>query len=140
MIYKKDNNKKTIGLKGENAVLDKLKTRGYSLYKKNIKYIDSEIDMVVYKYYPEKGLIDIRIIEVKTRNRYEFDLSVFNLKNKYKNMYKYIFVLSNSVKNMFPGVYYETHLDLVLVKYSKLLGSGESFEIYNYIKDINLML
>jgi Holliday junction resolvase-like predicted endonuclease len=42
--------KKNVGFKGESAVIEKLKTNGFYLYKRNIKKIDSEIDIVMYKY------------------------------------------------------------------------------------------
>ena len=130
------NNKKSIGFKGEMCVIDKLKTIGFELYKKNIKSIDSEIDVVVYKYNRFKYTLDIRIIEVKTRKNYEFDLSSFNIPKKWRLVKPHIFKIKSNIDAKFDILHYsEIHFDLALVRYN-----DDSYDMYSYIKDVNLML
>ena len=128
--------KKTIGFKGELFVTDKLKTLGFELFDTNIKYIDSEIDVVMYKYNKDKYSLDIRVIEVKTRNSYEFDLMGFNLEKKWRLIKNHIFQIKDQVNARFDILSYsEVHFDLALVKYK-----NDTFDLYSYIKDVNLML
>lgn len=131
-----NNQKKSVGFKGEMFVLDKLKTMGFELYGKNIKSIDSEIDLVVYRYNKEKYTLDIRVIEVKTRNKYILDLVNFNLLKKWRLVRKHIFPIKAEIDKKFDVLNYsEIHFDLALVKYQ-----NESYDLYRYIKDANLML
>ncbi len=128
--------KNTIGNKGERFVIDKLKTAGYQVYKKNLKKIDAEIDIVAYRYDPVKYKLDIRVIEVKTRNKYEFDLLNFDISNKWRHIRKYMFNIKSEIDHLYDVLYFsEVHFDLALVKYN-----GDSFNLYSYIKDVNLML
>ncbi|MBC7767143.1 YraN family protein [Arenimonas sp.] len=128
--------KKSIGFKGEVAVLDKLKTNGFELFKKNVKSIDAEIDIVVYKYNTVKYTLDIRVIEVKTRNRYEFDLNNFNITHKWRRIRKHLFNIKAEIDSKFDILNYsEIHFDLALVRYK-----NDKFDLYSYIKDVNLML
>ncbi len=133
-LNKKFNN--SVGYKGETAVMYKLKTCGFELYKRNIKKIDSEIDIVVYKYNLCKKTLDIRIIEVKTRKSYEFDLSTFGIDKKWRLIRKHIFNIKEDIDRKFDILNYsEIHFDLALVKYHE-----NDYKIYRYIKDVNLML
>lgn len=128
--------KKSVGFKGELFVIDKLKTNGFELYKKNIKKIDSEIDMVMYKYDEYKHSLDIRVIEVKTRGVYQFDLVGFNIYKKWTLIRKHLFSIKEDVCSLFDNLNYsEIHFDLVLVKHK-----DDLYEIYSYIKDVNLTL
>ena len=128
--------KKDIGYKGENFVIDKLKTCGFDLYKKNIKYIDSEIDIVVYKYNKNTKNLDIRVVEFKTRKDYCSDLSNFNLIRKWGFVRKYLFKIKSEIDFGFDILgYSEIHFDLALVRYH-----NDNFYLYNYIKDVNLIL
>ena len=130
------NYRKTLGFKGEMSVIDKLKTMGFELHKKNIKSIDAEIDVVVYKYNKEKYSLDIRVIEVKTRNSYEFDLASFNIPKKWRLIRKHIFNIKAEIDARFDILNYsEVHFDLALVKHTK-----GSFDLYSYFKDVNLMI
>ena len=136
MININNNHKKSVGFKGEMFVIDKLKTMGFELYRKNIKSIDSEIDIVAYKYNKEKYTLDIRIIEVKTRNKYEFDLMNFNIPKKWRLIRKHIFPIKTEIDKKFDVLNFsEIHFDLALVKYK-----NETYNLYSYIKDVNLML
>lgn len=136
MNHLNNKSKKNIGFKGEAFVIDKLKTRGFELYKKNIKYIDSEIDAVMYKYNKEKYSLDIRLIEVKTRNNYEFNLLNFNLSKKWRLIRKHIFDIKSVIDNKFEILSYsEIHFDLALVKHE-----NDVHVLYSYIKDVNLLL
>lgn len=131
-----DKYKNSIGYKGETAVIDKLKTCGFELYKRNIKKIDSEIDVVAYKYDISKKSLDIRIIEVKTRNGYEYDLSSFGIDKKWRLIRKHIFNIKEGIDHKFDILNYsEIHFDLALVKHY-----NDDYKIYRYIKDVNLML
>ena len=131
-----NNNKKNVGFKGEMHVIDKLKTMGFILYKKNIKSINSEIDIVVYKYDESTYSLDIRIVEVKTRNNYEFDLSSLNIPKKWRLIKPHIFKIKSEIDAKFEILNYsEIHFDLALVRYK-----NESYDMYSYIKDVNLML
>lgn len=128
--------KKSIGFKGELFVIDKLKTKGFVLYKKNIKKIDSEIDIVMYKYNHHKHSLDIRVIEVKTRGVYQFDLVDFNICKKWTLIRKHLFNIKEEICSLFDILNYsEIHFDLALVKYK-----DDLYEIYSYIKDVNLTL
>ncbi len=131
-----NNHKKSVGFKGEMSVVDKLKTMGFELYKKNIKSIDAEIDIVVYKYNKNTYALDIRIIEVKTRNNYEFDLATFNIAKKWRLIRKHMFTIKAEIDGMFDILNYsEVHFDLALVRYK-----GDIYDLYSYIKDVNLLL
>ncbi len=131
-----NNHKKSIGFKGEMSVIDKLKTIGFELYKKNIKSIDSEIDIVVYKYNRIAYTLDIRVIEVKTRNNYEFDLTNFNIAKKWRLVRRHIFNIKAEIDSKFDILSYsEVHFDLALVRYK-----GDVYDLYSYIKDVNLIL
>lgn len=130
------NHKKTIGFKGEMSVIDKLKTMGFELHKKNLKSIDAEIDIVVFKYDRRSYSLDIRVIEVKTRHNYEFDLSCFGIDKKWRLIRRHIFNIKSEIDRKFDVLNYsEIHFDLALVRYK-----DDIFDIYSYIKDVNLML
>lgn len=136
MIYINNKSKKSVGFKGEMYVIDKLKTKGFSLYKKNIKSLDSEIDVVVYKYDNIKYTLDIRIIEVKTRANYEFDLTTLNISKKWRLIRPHIFKIKSEIDIKFDILKYsEVHFDLALVRYIK-----DNCYIYSYIKDVNLLI
>jgi Holliday junction resolvase-like predicted endonuclease len=127
--------KRDIGYKGEEFVIDRLKTCGFYLYRKNIKYIDSEIDIVVYRYDENSQKIDIRIVEVKTRKDYCFDLINFNLIKKWRLVRKYIFKIKADIDSNFDSLKYsEIHFDLALVRYC-----GDDYFLYSYIKDVDLL-
>jgi Holliday junction resolvase-like predicted endonuclease len=131
-----NNNKKSIGFKGEMYVIDKLKTKSFLLYNKNIKSINSEIDIVVYRYDIVKHTLDIRIVEVKTRGSYGFDLEYFGLDKKWRLIRPHMFKIKSEIESKFNLLTYsEIHFDLALVEYSK-----DFYSLYRYIKDINLML
>ena len=126
----------SVGFKGETAVIEKLKTCGFELYKRNLKKIDSEIDIVMYKYNKHKYTLDIRVIEVKTRKFYEFDLTTFNIDKKWRHIIRRMFKIKEEIDSKFDILKYsEIHFDLVLVKYC-----GDNYKIYSYIKDVNLIL
>ncbi len=134
--------KKHIGYKGEIFVIDKLKTKGFMLFKRNIKFSDTEIDFVVYRFNYIKKCLEIRVVEVKTRAKIYFNLNEFGLKKKWLSVARYIFKIKDSILISFPeynNVYCEVHYDLAVVLYVKM-GNTEIFEIVDYIKDINLML
>lgn len=134
----KSNNKNTnnIGFKGETAIIDKLKTSGFELYKRNIKKIDSEIDIVMYKYDKKRYSLNIRVIEVKTRNNYNFDLTSYGIGKKWRLIRRHIFKIKEEIDCKFDILNYsEIHFDLALVKYS-----DNNYKMYSYIKDVNLML
>ncbi len=131
-----NNHKKSIGFKGEMAVIDKLKTIGFELYKKNIKSIDAEIDIVAYRYNTHTYSLDIRVIEVKTRNTYEFDLNNFNISHKWRLIRKHIFNIKAEIDSKFDILNYSAvHFDLALVRYK-----NDTFDLYSYINDVNLLL
>ena len=136
MNHQNNKSKKHIGNQGESFVIDKLKTQGFELYKKNIKYIDAEIDIVVYKYNEKTRFLNIRVIEVKTRNNYCFDLINFNLIKKWLLVKKYLFKIKSEIDINFEILgYSEIHFDLVLVK-----KDIDNYCIYSYIEDVNLLL
>ena len=128
--------KKNVGFKGELVVIEKLKTNGFELYKRNIKKIDSEIDIVMYKYDGKKYSLNIRVIEVKTRSAHIFDLESMSLHKKWYLIRRHIFNIKEEIQSKFDILNYsEIHFDLALVKYNK-----NEYKIYSYIKDINLMI
>jgi Holliday junction resolvase-like predicted endonuclease len=133
---KTDKSKKALGYKGEQFVLDKLRTRGFELYKSNITHIGSEIDLVMYKYNPERYSLDIRIIEVKTRSSYEFDLENLGIAKKWPLIRKYMFQIKSEIDAKFEILNHSwIHFDLALVR-----SCDDSLIMYSYIKDINLLL
>ncbi len=129
--------KKTLGCKGESFVLDKLKTKGYLLYKKNFIKWGIELDLIVYKYIPEKKMLDIRVVEVKTRSLYEFNLANLKLDRKWYRLIGYLFDIKDVVTGSvdYPVKYSEIHFDLALVK----SGQGNDLIMCSYINDINLL-
>lgn len=129
-------NKKYIGFNGENEILDKLKTKGFSLYKRNIKYDYLEIDLIVYKFNEYKKTLDIRVVEVKTRSNPTFDLDYFGLDKKWRNIIKYIFIIKREIDSLFIDLRYsEIHFDFALIRHKEGI-----FSLCRYIKDVNLHL
>ena len=59
MIDNNPQSKNSIGNKGESFVIDKLKTAGYQLYKKNIKKRDSEMNKDLYRLIENYMKIDL---------------------------------------------------------------------------------
>lgn len=130
--------KKTIGFKGELCVMDKLKTKGYVLFGKNIKKgINCEIDIVMYKYDFVNNTLDIRVIEVKTRKSYQFDLSCFGLNKKWRLLKPYFFKIKSEIDELyFDSLKYSSiHFDLALVVYKE-----DFYCVYGYFEDVDLML
>lgn len=139
----KNKYKRSLGNIGEEFVLDKLKTRGFELYARNLKYIDSEIDLVVYRYDPYKNTLDIRIIEVKTRAKCEPDLQNFDLIKKWGCVSRRMFEIKERIDCLFKGIRFSgIHFDLVLVSFKtvKYQTLSDNLYIYSYIKDVNLLL
>ncbi len=130
--------KKTIGFKGELCVMDKLKTKGYVLFGKNIKKgINCEIDIVMYKYDYQNNTLDIKVIEVKTRKSYQFDLSLLGINRKWRLVKPYIFDIKSDIDELYVDSlkYSSIHFDLALVVYKE-----DVYSVYGYFKDVNLML
>lgn len=130
--------KKNIGFKGELCVMDKLKTKGYVLFGKNIKKsINCEIDIVMYKYDYQNNTLDIRVIEVKTRKSYQFDLSLLGINRKWRLVKPYIFNIKSDIDELYVDSlkYSSVHFDLALVVYKE-----DVYSVYGYFKDVNLML
>ncbi len=131
-----NNTKNSIGFKGESVVCDILRTTGFIVYKRNIKKIDSEIDIVMYKHNIQKKSLNIRVIEVKTRKRCVYDLSSLNIDKKWRLIRKHIFKIKDEINSKFDKLNYsEIHFDLALVVYK-----GDCYKMYKYIKDVDLML
>lgn len=132
----KNKNNNTIGFKGETIVCDILMNNGFIVYKRNIKKIDSEIDLVMYKYNQQKKSLNIRVIEVKTRRGYGFNLSSLGIDKKWRLIKKHLFNIKDEINAKFDRINYsEIHFDLALVTYS-----DDYYRIYKYVKDVDLML
>ncbi len=56
-----------LGREGEQFVCKMLIERGYCLYKSNMRRWGFEIDLILYKAVPDRNVLEIRLIEVKTR-------------------------------------------------------------------------
>ena len=131
-----NSDKKAMGFNGELFVIDKLKTLGFILYKRNIKYINSEIDIVMYRFNLKKMVLDIRVIEVKTRSGFDFNLSNFNLIKKWSLIKPYMYEIKSEIDKKFKFLpYSEIHFDLALIK-----KKGLDLSFYSYNKDINLLI
>jgi Holliday junction resolvase-like predicted endonuclease len=136
MLHKDNSYKKNLGFKGETCVIDKLKTMGFVLYKRNIKKQNSEIDIIVYRHNVIKNNLDIRIIEVKTRSKPCFDLLALGMDKKWRLIRPYFYEIKSEVSNMFKNLNYsEVHFDIAIV-----VGRGDDLHVCRYIKDVNLFL
>ncbi len=127
----------SIGINGENKILDKLRTKGFALYKRNVKYGYSEIDLILYRL-NDKNKIDIRVIEVKTRKKFTSDLMSLGLLNKWSKIRPYLFKIKDDIYDTLGldnNIYAEMHFDLCIITYS-----NESYLISSYIEDVNLMI
>lgn len=132
-------NKYRFGLQGQNWLEEKLIEFDYFLYKKNVKHIGLELDLIVYKLIKDKNLLLIHIIEVKTRRNlgHEIDLEQFNIKRKWVRVKKIIFDLPQAIKETI-GVEECKHsitFDLAVV-----LDRGGVFNLHKYIQNVNLLL
>lgn len=132
-------NKYRFGLKGQDWLEEKLTEFDYFLYKKNIKHIGLEIDLIVYKFIKDKNLLLIHVIEVKTRRNlgHDIDLEQFNINRKWIRVKKIMFDLPDAIKQIL-GVAECKHsitFDLAVV-----LDRGGVFNLHKYIQNVNLLL
>ena len=143
-IYNLNNikiNKTKIGLEGESLVIDRLIKLGYILYKRNYRKIGLEIDIIMYKFFKNKNLLDIRVIEVKTRRNYQFNLMDLSIDKKWYIVKKYLYVIKDEIflnnfnTDIYLNIKVDIHFDLALVKKDDL-----NIKIYSYIKDVNLLI
>jgi len=151
LINQEDNikNRYDTGLKGQNFIESCLTNKGYELYKKNLKKIGLELDLVVYKHIRDKNILVVRIVEVKTRTidvnyssflqNKETDLSQFAIPRKWKKVKTIMFDTVNDVKNEFnlKDTRHRISFDLAIVY---LLLPSKHFKIHRYIENVNLLL
>lgn len=134
----KKNYKNIIGINGENKILDRLKTRGFCLYKRNVKYGYGEIDLIIYRFNRNINKIEIRIVEVKTRKRSILDLVYLNMNSKWRNIRPYIFKIKDDLirdTGLADNTFVDIHFDLGFVNYI-----DSEYKICGYIEDVNLMI
>ena len=135
------NNKTDIGLEGEGVVINRLIKSGYILYKRNYRKIGLEIDIIMYKFINKENVLDIRVVEVKTRNKYQFNLHLLSINKKWFYIQKYMFSIKSEILSLFIDSYNylnfktEIHFDLAMVK-----KDFDNIRIYSYIKDVNLLM
>ncbi|MES2985912.1 MAG: hypothetical protein V4686_02180 [Patescibacteria group bacterium] len=132
-------NKYRFGLQGQDWLEGKLVDFGYTLYKKNLKQIGLELDLVMYKHIKDKNLVLIHIIEVKTRRvlGHSVDLEGFNLKRKWHKVRQIMFDIPDAVKEILRKSEVKTTItfDLAVV-----LDRGGRFSLHKYIQNVNLLL
>ena len=132
-------NKYTFGLKGQDWFEQKLIEYGYSLYKKNIKRIGLEIDLVMYKHLREKNILLIHIIEVKTRRNLgrEVDLESLDIKRKWLRVKQMMFDIPQAIKDVvkIDDCRHTLSFDLAVI-----LDKGGVFNLHKYIQNVNLLL
>ena len=136
---KKPLNRYELGLKGQNWIENKFENFGYSLYKRNLKCIGLELDLILFKYIEDKNLLLIRIIEVKTRGRLGEGVSLenLNIQRKWVRVKKIMFNLPDEIKN-FVSIHQCKHsitFDLAVI-----LHREERFSLHKYIQNVNLLL
>lgn len=132
-------NKYTFGLKGQDWFEQKLREYGYSLYKKNIKRIGLEIDLVVYKHLKQKGLLLIHVIEVKTRRNRgkEVDLESLDIKRKWLRVKQMMFDIPQAIKDIaaIGDCRHTLSFDLAVI-----VDKEGVFNLHKYIQNVNLLL
>ncbi len=148
---------KTLGTKGELFVLDFMKSRGFEVFATNVKGLGYEIDLIVYKIHKDK--VDIRLIEVKTRDirsgEYEYvSLQTLGLKNKISKYIRFgpgavSLLVEQLQRDCSEKLFFNLHIDLVIVIKvvdSDRLGVGvsekpeKSFKLHKYYQNINLLI
>jgi len=136
-----------IGLQGQDFIEKKLLERGYLLYKKNFKKIGLEIDLILYKHLPEKDIVIIRILEVKTRNSVSLhkytDLDSLKIDRKWLKIKKYMYGIVSDLKKEldFRSTKHVIHFDLALIAYNSTYKEREDgYRLYKYIEDVDLLI
>ena len=132
-------NKYRFGLKGQDWFEEKLIEYGYSLYKKNLKHIGLEIDLIMYKHIKDKNILLIHIVEVKTRRNLgrDVDLEALNIKRKWLRVKRIMFDIPQAIKDIakIEECSYTLSFDLAVV-----LDRGGVFNLHKYIQNVNLLL
>lgn len=133
-------NKYRFGLRGQDWLEEKLIEFGYLLYKKNIKHIGLELDLVMYKYIKEQDLLIIHIVEVKTRRNLacRVDLEEFGIQRKWQRVKKIMFDFPKEIKHIVQtgdSCAHSITFDLAVV-----LDKNGNFNLHKYIQNVNLLL
>ncbi|MEN9604592.1 MAG: hypothetical protein RJB39_277 [Candidatus Parcubacteria bacterium] len=137
---------KDLGTKGEVYIKDLLISRGYISYKSNLRKWNFEIDLLVYKVIPEKHVLEVRAVEVKTRSdrRAMYSLENFNIDQKLLKYRYFMFNIGQEIQRTTKteGWYFRYHLDLAIVgKEEKTNELGEkSLYLQKYIQNVNLLI
>lgn len=135
------------GLKGQDFVELWCVKQGYFIYKKNMKKIGLEIDLIIYKYIENKNILLIRILEVKTRNMrsllYCSDFDQFSINKKWIKVKLCMYDIVSSIKKDcgFDNSKHCVCYDLAIVSYcSEKSTDREVYSMYQYVKNVNLLI
>lgn len=163
------NYSKNIGSLGEIFVAKFLIQRGFLIYETNMKKIDAELDIVMYKVYPT--YIDIRLVEVKTRSEQVFDreglgrfqgeeveksdfctLESYKLKTKIKRYARYSGQIATDISNFLKStnnhdygidstknVFCKISIDLAVVSFDRR-GVVNPYRLCKYYQNVNLLI
>lgn len=135
---------KVLGTKGEQFVHQLLMSRGYTSYKANMRKWTFEIDLVMYRLIPNRKVLEVRAIEVKTRS-FEGEVSLEDFKLEQKLLrYRYaMFSIGHDIYQFLvnkgdikdgEGWYFKYHLDLAVV------GRRKTLYLQKYIQNVNLLI
>ena len=148
---------KDMGTMGETYVLERLRHKGFLLYKRNIRQWGFEIDLVVYRYNENTMFLEVRVVEVKTRMAhgalsYPGTLDQYGLEGKWARVRSRLYRFRDEVArekglDMRGG---SAHFDLAIVFLKLVADEGypqpanpdieNLLKMHTYIKDINLFI
>lgn len=136
---------KDLGTIGETFVLERLTSKGFSLYKRNMRQWGFEIDLILYRYNEVTQYLEIRIIEVKTRmsdtGTYLGVLDNYGIEGKWKRIRGRMFSFRNAIVEE-KGIEVfgsSSHFDLAIV-FLNSNSSQHTLRMHTYIKDVNLFI
>ncbi len=135
------------GLQGQDFIEQRFLGKGYSVYRRNFKKIGVEIDLILYRYISDTGVLIVRIIEVKTRNgvylhRY-IDLDSFQIDRKWLKIKKYVYGIVSDIKRELGvmSAKHVIHFDMALVAFDSTCSQGEDmYRLYRYFEDVDLLI
>lgn len=143
----KTQSKQYIGEAGEAYVKKLLITKGYFIYKTNFRKWGLEMDIIAYKLNLIHNVLDIRVIEVKTRSSYNHvDLGELNIVRKIRSHKSTLYDLGEQIQSLLIEkgdlnkgvfVYIKYYLDLAIVGFQK---EKNTVHLQKYIQNVNLLM
>ena len=143
----KAQSRQRIGEAGETYVKKLLISKGYLIYKTNFRKWGLEMDIIAYKFNLTTNVLEVRVIEVKTRSFYNYvDLAELNIASKIRSHKTMLYDLGDQIKGLLKErgdlgtgtfVYIKYYLDLAIIGFQK---EKNTVHLQKYIQNINLLM